>query len=130
MINLSNSMVPNTDQPFDTSPPWLETQAEVTACRYQFARLNTLTLGIAPDSNRFVSSFTYYAHAKRFSGEFTSPVAIEQGKTFPIFYNSLNPQQNRQSISGSASTTPLIAIGMALSAAISLLYLAIMHGCN
>ena len=130
MINLSNSMAPNTDQPFDTLPPWLETQAEVTACRYEFARLNTLTLGIAPDSNRFLISFTYYAHARLFNGEFTSPVAIEQGKTFPIFYNPLNPRQNRQSISGSAGKTPLIAIGMAASIAISLLYLAIMHGCN
>lgn len=128
MINLSNSMAPNTDQAYDTSPRWLEKQAEVTACRYEFARLNTVTLGIAPDSNRFLISFTHYAHAKRFNGEFTSPVAFEQGKTFPFFYNPLNPQQNRQSISGSASKTPLIPIGIAASIAISLLYLT--HGCN
>jgi hypothetical protein len=124
MINVSNSTPPSTE------PPWLETQAEVTACHYEFARMNTVTLGIAPDSNRFLISFTYYAHAKTFNDEFTSPVAIEQGKTFPIFYNPLNPQENRQSLSGSASKTPLIAIGMAVSTAISLLYLAIMHGCN
>jgi hypothetical protein len=130
MMKLSNSMDPNTDQPFDTSPPWLETQAEVTACRYEFAKLNALTLGIAPDSNRFLISFTYYAQAKIFNGEFTSPVAVEQSKAFPIFYNPLNPQQHRQSISGFASPMPLIAIGVAVSLAISLLYLAIMHGSN
>jgi hypothetical protein len=93
--------------------------------------MNTLTLGIATDSSRFLISFTYYAHAKTFSGEFTSPVAMERGKTFPVFYNPLNPQQNRQSVSGStARTTPLFAIGIAGSIVISLLYLTMMRGCN
>lgn len=135
MINTSISIAPKSDPPFNCSPPWLETQAEVTACRYEFARMNTLTLGVAPDSNRFSIAFTYYAHAKTFSGEFTSPVAMEPGKTFPIFYNPLNPQENRQSESGAAGsgltgTNPLVAIGIAGSVVISLLYLAMMYGCN
>jgi len=135
MINTSSSIVPEIDQPFDSSPPWLETQAEVTACHHEFARMNTLTLGIAHDRNRFSISFTYYAHAKTFSGEFTSPVAMEPGKTFPIFYNPLNPQENRQSESGTTESgltgrNPLVAIGIAGSVVISLLYLAMMYGCN
>jgi len=135
MINTSSSTPPKIDSLFDPSPPWLETQAEVTACRYEFVRMNTLTLGIASNFNRFSISFTYYAHAKTFSGEFISPLAMEQGKTFPIFYNPLNPQESRQSESGTAGSvlvvgTPLVAIGIVGSVVISLLYLAVMHGCN
>ena len=85
-----------TEERFDSEALWLETQAQVTDCHYEFARMNTLTLGIAPDSCRFLISFTYYAHAKTFSGEFTSPVAMAKGRTFPVFYNPLKPQENRQ----------------------------------
>lgn len=134
-INSSSAITPKIDRTFNSSPPWLETQAEVTACHYEFARMNTLTLGIAPYSNRFSISFTYYAHARTFRGEFTSPVAMEEGKTFPVFYNPLNPQESRQSESGATgsgltSRSPLFAIGIAGSVVISLLYLAMMHGCN
>jgi hypothetical protein len=56
---------------------------------------------------------------------------MEQGEIFPIFYNPLNPQQNRQSESASPSTSraPLFALGIAGSIVISLLYLAMMNGC-
>lgn len=115
--------------------PWLETQAEVTGCHYEFARMNTLMLGFAADSNRFVVSFTYYAHATTFSGRLISPVIMEQGMRFPIFYNPLNPQENRQSESGTTLSpvtrrSPLFALGIAGSILISLLYLAMMYGCN
>ncbi len=132
-LKTSNSMAPDTAEPLDDATPhWLEAQAEVTGCHYVFARMNTLTLGIATNSNRFRISYTYYAHATTFSDEFTSPVAMEQGKTFPVFYNPLNPQENRQSVPGAVSTsrTPLFALGVAGSIVISLLYLAMMHGCN
>jgi len=120
---------------FKSSPPWLETQAKVTACHYEFARMNTLSLGIGIDAGQFLISFTYYAHARTFNGEFISPVAMEQGKTFPIFYNPLNPQENGQSVSGvpifgTASRTPLFALGIAGSIVISLLLLVSMHGCS
>jgi hypothetical protein len=85
MITASKSIEPKIARMLHPPQSWLETQAEVTACHYEFARINTLTLGLAPDSNRFSISFTYRAHAKTFDGEFTSPVAMEQGKTFPIF---------------------------------------------
>jgi hypothetical protein len=131
MIKIPNSIASKIDQPLNSSVPWLETQAEVTACRYEFARMNALSLGIATGSDQFVISFTYYAHAKSFSDEFTSPIAMEQGKAFPIFYNPLNPQQNRQSETASPSTgrAPLFALGIAGSIVISLLYLAMMNGC-
>ena len=126
---------PETEERFDSAVPWLETEAQVTDCHYEFARMNTLTLGIAPDSYRFLISFTYYAHAKTFSGEFTSPVAMLEGATFPVFYNPLKPQENRRTESGAAGSgmtgrNPLFAIGIAGSVVISLLYLAMMQSCN
>ncbi len=129
-------MTAKTRAPSDATVPWLRTKAVVTGCHYEFARLNTLTLGIAADSTRFLISFTYYAHARTLSGEFTSPVAMAQGTSFLVFYNPLNPQENRPAsgpgASGSAmaSRAPLLSIGIAGSIVISLVYLGMMHGCN
>ena len=79
--------------------------------------------------NHFIVSFSYYAHAKTFCDKFTSPVAMEKGETFPVFYNPLNPQQNNPSEHPPASRMPLFAVGIAGSIVISLLYLAMMIGC-
>ncbi len=135
IIQTSNSTAPKIARSSNSSPPWLETQAEVTTCHYEFARINPLSLGITTNSNRFLISFTYYAHATTFSGEFISPVAMGQGQIFPIFYNPMNPQESRQSESGATgsgwtSGGPLFTVGIAGSIVISLLYLAMVHGCN
>lgn len=135
MLKTTGPMSSKIANPSMSLVPWLETQAEVTGCHQEFARMNTLMLGFAADSNRFLISFTYYAHATTFSGQFTSPVIMEQGKRFPIFYNPLNPQENRQSESGTTLSrvtrrSPLFALGIAGSIVISLLYLAMMYGCN
>ena len=84
-MNTTNSIVSTPTQPFDDPVPWLETQAEVTACRYEFARLNSLSLGISTSPNQFIVSFSYYAHAKTFCDEFASPVAMGRVKSFPSF---------------------------------------------
>jgi hypothetical protein len=128
-MKTTNPIAPTLAEPFDASIPWLETQAEVIACRYEFARMNTLTLGFATRPNQFIVSFSYYAHARTFHDQFTSPVAMGKGETFPVFYNPLNPQQNRQSELAPAGTVPLFAFGIAGSIIISLLYLAMMGGC-
>jgi hypothetical protein len=126
----TNSPIPSTiAQPHSVSVPWLETKAEVTACRYEFARMNTLFIGISAETNHFIVSFSYYAHAKTFSDEFTSPVAMEKGETFSVLYNPLNPQQNSRSEAAPTSRTPLFALGIAGSLVISFLYLAMMSGC-
>ena len=129
-MKTTNSIASPPTQPLDASVPWLETQAEVTGCRYEFARMNTLSLGIATSRNQFIISFSYYAHAKTFCDEFTSPVAMGQGETFPVFYNPLNPQQNSRSESAPTSRVPVFAYGVAGSIVISLLYLAMMGGCQ
>jgi hypothetical protein len=130
VMKATNSIASTLAQPFDASVPWLETQAKVTACRYEFARMNTLTLGIATRPNQFIVSFSYYAHAKTFCDEFTSPVAMGNGETFPVFYNPLNPQQNSRSESAPSNRVPLFAYGVAGSIVISLLYLGMMGGCQ
>jgi hypothetical protein len=111
-------------------PPWLETQANVIACNYHFARMNTLTLGIPRDRNHFLITFTYYAHGKTYTDQFTSPSYLEQGATFPLSYNPLSPQQNTKSASSPATRAPLFAIAIAGSIVLSLLYLAFLRGCS
>jgi hypothetical protein len=113
-------------------PPWLETEAKVTACKYGPSRMNTLTLGIPTDKNHFLITFTYHVHGhgQTYTDEFTSPTYLEQGATFPITYNPLAPQQNNRSAATPITKTPLFAIGIAGSIILSVVWLALMRGCN
>ncbi len=123
----SNTSIDDATRP---PPPWLETQAKVTACKYQFARMNDLTLGIPADGNQLIITFTYYAHGKTYTDRFTAPTYLEQGHVFPISYNPLEPQQNTKSASSPTSGTPLFALGVAGSVILSIIFLAYMRGCN
>jgi hypothetical protein len=114
--------------------PWIETQATVTTCRFQFAGLGNLAWGFST-RERFRITFDYYAQSRLYSGEFQSPVAVPQNETIPISYNPLNPQENsRDRDSGSAVTPggkpPILAVGIAGSILLSLLWLAILRGCR
>jgi hypothetical protein len=112
-----------------SQPIWIDAEAMVTACRYQAARLNPLTLGIASDANSFVISFAYVAQGKNFSADFTSPVYIAQGELFPISYNAFNPRQNTRSQYAPTTRNLLLPLGMGASILISLVYLTAMRGC-
>ena len=112
-----------------TQPAWLETQATVTACEYDFGAGRALAFGI-PSSKHFRITFTYYAHGKTYTDQFTSPTYLEQGETFSITYNPLAPQQNSKSAAIPATKTPLFAVGIAGSIILSLIWLAMMRGCN
>ncbi len=111
-------------------PPWLETEAKVTACKYEPSRMNTLTLGIPADENHFLITFTYRAHGKNYTDEFTSPTYLQQGEAFPITYNPLAPHQNNKSAATPTTKTPLFAVGIAGSIILSLIWLVLMHGCS
>ena len=116
-----------------TEPPaseWLETQARVTGCKYQFARMNTLTLGVSSDTNQFLVTFTYYVHDKIYTDQFTSPSYHARDEMFLLFYNPLAPHQNTKSGASAAARTPVVAIGVAGSILLSALYLASLHGCS
>ena len=92
----------------------------------QHARLGFQT------TKKFSITFDYYAHGRLYSGEFQSPVAIPQNERIPIIYNPLDPQQNSRSFIPRTTPTrpPLIAIGIAGSVVLSLLWLAILRSCN
>jgi hypothetical protein len=109
--------------------PWLETQATVTACKYEFGAGQALAFGI-PTSKHFLITFSYYAHGKIFTGEFRSSTYLEQGKTFTLTYNPLAPQQNSKSAATPTTRTPLFAIGITGSVIISLVWFAMMRGCH
>lgn len=107
---------------------WLETSATITTCRYQFARLNTLTLGI-PTTRRFRLTFDYYAHGRRYSGEFQSDVAVPQDEQIRIRYNPFHPEQNSLARSTGSSASSLLLFGIAGSVVLSLFWLAFLRGC-
>jgi hypothetical protein len=113
------------------APAWIATEATVTTCRYQSPGLSVLAFGIQT-GEKFRITFDYYAHGRLYSGDFQSPTAIPQDERIPITYNPLDPQQNsRSSISSLTSTRPpLIAIGIAGSIILSLLWLAVLRSCH
>ena len=113
------------------APEWMETSATVTLCRYQFARMNTFTLGIQMQS-KYRIGFDYYAHGRLYSDEFGSAVAVPQGTQIPVRYNPLAPAENDRSGRGSASTGgrgSLIGFGIAGSVVLSLAWLLVLRGC-
>ena len=114
--------------------PWIETQATVTSCRFRFAGLGNLAWGFS-SREKFRITFDYYAHGRLYSGEFQSRVAIPQNETIPIAYNPLDPQQNSRDDSSApaaspSSKPPIIAVGIAGSIILSLLWLLLLHACR
>ena len=113
-------------------PGWVETYAVVSECRFQFARMNTLTLGIQT-GEKFRVRFDYYAFGRLCSGEYQSPVAVAQGERLRITFNPLKPQENSLSGGGGMSGSrrgSLIGLGIGGSIVLSLLWLAMIHGCR
>jgi hypothetical protein len=113
------------------APDWIATEATVTTCRYQSPGLSTLAFGLQT-TKKFRITFDYYAHGRLYSGEFQSPIAIPQNERIPITYNPLDPQQNSRSVIPRTTSTrpPLMAIGIAGSVILSLLWLAILRSCH
>jgi len=109
--------------------PWLETQAEVIACKYELGAGQALAFGI-PRSKHFRIAFSYRAHGQTYTDEFTSPTYIEQGETFPITYNPLAPNENSKSAATPVTKTSLFAIGVIGSIVLSLIWFAILCGCS
>ncbi|MGH9596504.1 MAG: hypothetical protein ACRD3K_06875 [Edaphobacter sp.] len=115
-----------------TEPIWIATDATVTTCRYQSPGLSILAFGFQTGEN-FRITFDYYAHGQLYSGEFQSPTAIPQNEHIPVTYNPLHPEQNNRAHSSASPATtrpPLLAIGIAGSIILSLIWLAILRGCN
>ncbi len=112
-------------------PDWIPTEATVTSCRFQFARMNTFTLGIQTQE-KFRITFDYYAHGRLYSDEFQSPTAIPQNEHIPLTYNPMNPKENSRTSGPTAPPTrsPLIAVGIIGSIILSLAWLLILRSCT
>ena len=123
LIETSNAKAASTTSQANSRPSWMESEARVTACQYEFDRMNTFTLRIATNTDKFTISFTYYPHGRAYSDNFTSPVARAQGETFSVFYNALNPRQNTKSASNSTYTSKLFAFGIVGYILLSILFL-------
>jgi hypothetical protein len=112
---------------------WIPTDATVTSCQYQFARLNTFRFGLQ-EGERFRITFDYHAHGRLYSDEFQSAKAIAQNEILTVTYNPLSPEENSLSDTGSLAAggrrSPLIGIGIAGSVVLSLAWLAVLHGCH
>ena len=119
------------EAPASPATPWIATEATVTSCRFQFARMNTFTLGIQT-GEKFRITFDYYCHGQLYSDEFQSPVAIPQNEHIPITYNPLHPEQNSYTSGPNASSklSPLIAVGIIGSVVLSCAWLVIFRGCS
>jgi hypothetical protein len=109
-------------------PIWMETEARVTECHHELVRSSALTLRITNDPNKLIVSFTYYAHARTYCDNFISPVAIEHGEAFSVYYNALNPSQNTRSPSDFIKRSPLSDITILGFITLSTLSLTIVCG--
>jgi hypothetical protein len=118
--------------------PWIATEGTVTTCRFQFAGLSTMLIGVNL-RDKFRITFDYYAHGRLYSDEFQSPVAVPQNTHIPITYNPLDPAQNSRgrhpsASPGSSGKPPVlavqVAIGLAGSVILSLLWFAVLRGCR
>jgi hypothetical protein len=113
------------------TPSWIETEATVTSCRFQFAHMNTFTLGIQT-GEKFRIAFDYYAHGRLYSDEFQSPIAIPQNERIRITYNPLHPERNSRTSGphGTPTRSPLIAVGIIGSIVLSIMWLTMLRGCS
>ncbi|SFS13335.1 hypothetical protein SAMN05421771_2276 [Granulicella pectinivorans] len=107
--------------------PWDQTEATVLQSRYQFARLNTLTLGIQTQK-KFCVTYTFSVDGTDYTGTFQSPTAILQNERIPVRYNPADPAENNLSNQPPVPEISLVFIGIALLFLIPLLWLILHHG--
>ena len=92
--------------------------------------MNTLLMGVQT-GKKYRIAFDYVAHGLTYTDEFESSVAIAQNEKLPLRYNPLAPKENdRSSTSIATGRAPLLALGVAGSIVLSLLWLAAIHGCS
>lgn len=103
--------------------------ATVTSCTYSFGAGRALAFGI-PTSRHFVIAFNYFVDDDLHTGQFTAKKAIPQGTLFPLAYNPAAPHENEKSGGVSTSQSPVFLVGILGSIVLSLLWLAILRGCQ
>ena len=75
---------------------WKETTATVYSCGWQETPWRILNFGLLGDlfSGRYLIVFSYSVNGETHSGEFTSSKELEVGSTFPLRYDTNNPEKN------------------------------------
>jgi len=101
----------------------------VTSCRFQFARMNTFTLGIQT-GEKFRIGFDYHAHGRLYS-TFQSPVAVPQNERIPSPTTRCIPsEQSHHRPERVAHAQPADCHWDLGSIVLSLLWFTVMRGCS
>ena len=117
--------------PLDTTTAlWPKAIATVTACTYTAGVGRAMVFGL-PTSRHFLISYNYFVGDDLHTGQFTSKKAVPQGTLFPLAYNPAAAHENEKSrLSPSATHAPLFLVGILGSVVLSLIWLAILRGCQ
>ncbi len=109
---------------------WPEAMATVLRCHYETRAGRALAFGL-PSSRRFHITYNYWAAGELHEADFYAAQAMPQGSLFPIRYDPEMPQTTHDArVRAQAKVTPLLALGIAGSAALSLAWLLVMRGCS
>lgn len=109
---------------------WPEAMATVLSCHYEMRAGRALAFGM-PSGRRFHITYNYWAGGELQEADCYAAKAMPQGSLFPIHYDPETPLRHQHAHSDSqAQRTPLIAIGIAGSIVLSLVWLLVMRGCS
>ena len=121
-------MTPDEAVPTD----WPEALATVLSCTYD-ARAGRALAFCLSSSKHFRIAYNYWAEGTLHTGELYAEKAIPQGSLFPIRYDPELPHKHRHGHSKPAARVPLVplvAIGIAGSVLLSLVWLLVLRGCH
>ena len=115
-----------------TTANWPEAMGTVTECKYEFGAGSALAFGV-PTSKHFIIRYNYWAPNAAgedvlHTGEYASEKAVPQGHLFKLRYNPEAPHENSHA-GASVGRSPLIAVGIAGSVVLSLIWLVVLRSC-
>ena len=107
---------------------WPEAMAEVTECHYDMRAGRALAFGLS-SKKHFRLTYSYRVGEELHTGECFSEIARPQGSLFAIRYDPDLPHVHRSG-DGAPRRLPLLAIGVAGSIVLSLVWLLVLRGCS
>ena len=105
---------------------WPEALATVLECRYDVRAGRALAFGLT-SKKHFRITYNYWAGDALQTGECFSEKAIPQGNLFPIRYDPDAPHRNHNPTDGTPTRLPILALGLAGSLVLLLLFLLWLH---
>ncbi len=99
--------------------PWQQTTATVVSCSYHYAKWLDVDLENGSDQSYFVTTFSYKVNGELFVGEIDPDQERNEGETFNLLYDPLNPQVNTAEKAPPSRTQKILhwavgAVGVAL----------------